>query len=200
MSAQRSKRSGGKGKTSSGGPGKFADKSNVYFLLVMGLPGSGKSTLSCELERRGAWVRVNQDDQGDRELVLKTMVRALRRNESVVLDRCCVHLKERRMWLREAQKLGVNNCHVVFMDTPLEECVRRVLERKDHPTLRGGSAAEGSSREVIERFARGMEAPLEREGFLSVQRVETRDDVRRITNEFLALLADSNQKAKSSKR
>lgn len=57
---------GGKGGSSkSGGGGGGAAATNPQLVIVLcGLPGSGKSTFSLELEKNENWVRINQDDLG----------------------------------------------------------------------------------------------------------------------------------------
>ena len=63
-------------------------------LIMVGLPGSGKSTFSLELEAKGAdtWVRVNQDSirngaRGKRKDCLVAARAALQKGANCVIDR-----------------------------------------------------------------------------------------------------------------
>ena len=55
-------------------------------LLLVGLPGSGKSTIASKLREKGWWV-VCQDHLGSKEACVREMRRALDRGKSVVIDR-----------------------------------------------------------------------------------------------------------------
>ena len=52
----------------------------------------------------------------------------------------------------------------IYLDVPPEECLRRISQRKDHPTLSGGP----ESVTVVSDFARIFQAPARNEGFANV--------------------------------
>eukprot|EP00457_Paulinella_chromatophora_P019499 gb/GEZN01021191.1/.p1 GENE.gb/GEZN01021191.1/~~gb/GEZN01021191.1/.p1 ORF type:complete len:202 (-),score=38.95 gb/GEZN01021191.1/:23-628(-) len=133
--------------------GKGSKPQDVWCVIMMGFPGSGKSTISGALASSG-WVRVNQDELGSSEECLKVMEKALKHKHSVVLDRCNIHPKERKQWASKAKSLGASKVCLVWMNVGLEECMRRCTERKKHPTLQQEKAAE-----VIAEFAQGFKAP-----------------------------------------
>eukprot|EP00727_Mastigamoeba_balamuthi_P011686 m51a1_g714 putative p-loop containing nucleoside triphosphate hydrolase protein (181) ;mRNA; f:421967-422776 len=145
-----------------------------WFVLVVGLPGSGKSHLSKPLESKG-WVRVSQDDLGSQDEVRKLIAKSLKHRRSVLLDRCNVHPKERKMWLQEVRPYPNVTVEAVFLNTPIDECKRRVVERTGHPNLQGPGAAS-----VVDDFLRGFEVPAEREGFASVHVARTLDESREV--------------------
>eukprot|EP01127_Copromyxa_protea_P021302 TRINITY_DN7289_c0_g1_i2.p1 TRINITY_DN7289_c0_g1~~TRINITY_DN7289_c0_g1_i2.p1 ORF type:complete len:113 (+),score=18.27 TRINITY_DN7289_c0_g1_i2:140-478(+) len=60
-------------------------------LVLVGLPGSGKSTVATQLEKSG-WLRVNQDDLGSADECKKLLDKGLKHNQHVVLDRLCSFL------------------------------------------------------------------------------------------------------------
>jgi len=146
----------GKGKNSSSSNGK-KEMVPPYVLILCGLPGSGKSTISNELEQFG-WIRVNQDDLGTVDECKKIMEKALKHGKSVIVDRCNVHMKERKMWVTEGKK-WTEKIEVFFLNTPVEVCKQRAKERTNHPNLDIDKADE-----VIEQFAKGLHAPQKFEG------------------------------------
>ena len=54
---------------------------------MVGIPGSGKSTIANELVKLG-WDRVNQDEMKTRKVCETRMIQALEKGRSVVVDRC----------------------------------------------------------------------------------------------------------------
>lgn len=79
---------------------KAPKEKGVYLIILCGLPGSGKSTLSHALVSFG-WIRVNQDDLGSADECKKLLKKAMKHGKSVIIDRCNVHAKERKMWVNE---------------------------------------------------------------------------------------------------
>jgi len=165
-------------KKNSGGKKALELGPTPYLLIVCGLPGSGKSTVSKELEPFG-WVRVNQDDLGSAEDCKKIMEKALKHCKSVIIDRCNVHAKERKMWMQEAKKY-TNQMEVLFLDVPMEECIRRVRERINHPTLDGENAEV-----VIRDFQKRLEEPQKWEGFGKIMISTSSDE----TNQYIKELS-----------
>jgi predicted kinase len=45
------------------------------------------------------------------------MDKALKHGETVIVDRCCVHPKERKMWITEAKKY-TTTIDCIFLNTP----------------------------------------------------------------------------------
>jgi hypothetical protein len=64
---------------------KFSDISPVVLLLV-GLPGSGKSTLSEKFLKKGWWI-ISQDRLGSRNKCISEFRKALSRGRNIVVDR-----------------------------------------------------------------------------------------------------------------
>lgn len=160
---------------------KAPESKECTMLILTGLPASGKSTFSKELEKAG-WVRVNQDDLGTREECQKVAIKAMKHNQSVVIDRCNPDASSRRMWMAEAKKLGVTKIESVYMNTPVDECKRRANERTMHPTLAAGDHTD----EVIDSFARQLRAPDMHEGFLHVSVITTGDEFKAEVRKYSA--------------
>jgi len=164
-------------------------------LILVGLPGSGKSTVAKELERAG-WLRANQDELGSAESCKKVISKGLKHDENVVLDRCNVMIKERKMFISEAKRdFGVTQVECLYFDISPEECKRRVAERTNHPTL---SPENGD--EVIDSFLKGFKAPEEREGFTRLMHVKTNDELKGFVAELKKYGEDTTTASNKKKK
>jgi len=165
----------------------------LQLLILVGLPGSGKSTFARLLTRgtNGRFVTVSQDELRSRRLCEEEFSKAAmstpRTAVKVVLDRCNVEPKDRAEWLELAMR--PKSAMAVFFDVPVAVCKQRVRTRADHPTI-----PLGSGETVIESFARRLVPPRREEGFLDVRVVKTVEEARALVREFggdLSVIADS---------
>lgn len=155
-------------------------------LLMVGLPGSGKSTFATALERRagapgglgraaGGVVRLSQDDLGRKEVERRFGARD--RRACTVVDRCNATPAERAEWTAAAHRC---DAWCVFLDTPVEECVWRVGARTGHPTLRPGPGAA----QVIRELAARLVPPTAAEGFSRVLTVRSQEEANALLGEW----------------
>lgn len=75
-------------------------------VLLVGVPGSGKSTFAHKLTPAGGWAWVNQDTLGDRQACEAAVKQALRSGKSVIVDRCNFNKQQRSTWVRLAYEHG----------------------------------------------------------------------------------------------
>lgn len=153
-------------------------------LILVGLPGAGKSRLSGRLAALG-WEVVNQDQLGDRKACVAAAKEALAKSRRVVVDRCNATRLQRRVWLELAEDYEVGAA-CIWLDIPEDVCGARVLQRFGHETL----PAEEKSLEVIAAFSRRLEAPMEAEGFVR-WRVKEDDDLEDVFAEYQDLVQRS---------
>lgn len=111
----------------------------VKLLMLKGLPGSGKSTHAKKLEAEG-WTRANKDDiraeffpnydyKDEKEVLrLEDMVirSALFEGDNVVVDDTNFNQQDR---LEKIAKEFDAEFEVLFIDTPVEECIKRNRKR-----------------------------------------------------------------------
>lgn len=115
----------------------------VYFLMLVGLPCSGKSTISKELvEKYNATIfssdelRIEMfgdinDQEHNQELFVELHKRikdCLRSGKSAIYDACNINHKRRMAFLAELKTIPCEKI-CVLMATPYEECLRRNSER-----------------------------------------------------------------------
>lgn len=143
-------------------------------IVLMGLPGSGKTTLAMRLRQLG-WVWINQDIMGDRQRCEFECTQALLAGKEVVIDRCNFDEQQRATWVRIA-RLGSHRGGIFVLgfhlDVPMNECIRRAEGRMDHPTLNGKDVVE-----VILKFAGIFQRVSQREGFNSMYGAAHQQDI-----------------------
>lgn len=146
--------------------------------LMVGLPGSGKTTYAKHLEETLGALRLTPDewhialfgqdfpsDEHDErhtrveKLMWTVAERALRLGVSVILDFGFWSREERDGLRRQAQRLGVG-FRIHYMDVPLDELARRVESRNARADQ---ETAFRISREDLERWSAMFERPAEEE-------------------------------------
>ncbi|KAI8146150.1 AAA domain-containing protein [Fennellomyces sp. T-0311] len=125
-------------------------------LILVGLPGSGKSTFSNTLvDLKPNWRRVNQDDLRSRKNCEIHCRKFLRQNYNVVVDRCNFDEQQRSTWIRIAREFQVPVDCIVFT-ADQQTCGDRIMGRENHPT--GVIGNEGV--QILARFVKNYEPPV----------------------------------------
>lgn len=152
-----------------------------YMLLLVGIPGSGKSTFAKTLESAAPhlYTRINQDTLGSRKKCEAATRRALQEGKIPIIDRCNFDALQRRYFVDIAREFGVD-VHVVSLELPKQECIRRAEAREFHETI-----APGDEVMVISKMLHQFQAPHASEGFASVQRISNVDRVNELMQEYV---------------
>jgi len=148
---------------------KYRRSSKPKSIILVGLPGSGKSTFSKHLQKYlgDDLVYVNQDTTGRKEV--NNMVSLNCKNQKLVLiDRCNLTKEDRKEWLSYFN----DPVWCLHFDLPPEECFYRVEHRKNHPTLSGIGGAK-----IAKSLLMKFESPDLKEGFQQVIRVKSETDL-----------------------
>jgi predicted kinase len=141
------------------------DKQLTVTILV-GKPGSGKSTYANEEFLKRSVIIVNQDTLGSRKMCLKLMEKALKDNTDVIVDRTNINSKQRSYFIELAQKYKADRIECIEFKSSNEECIKRIQNRKNHKTITNDFSLDKIT-EIVLKFDKDYEEPLLSQGFIS---------------------------------
>lgn len=130
-------------------------------VILCGLPGSGKSTFR---NKYPGYEYINQDELGNRRKCIGIFKTYLKANKNVIIDRTNINKMQRKIWIDLAKEFGVKEINCVFLKVDPEECIKRIHERKNHPTIKELESLD-KKKEIVYNFVKSFEMPEIEEGF-----------------------------------
>lgn len=112
-----------------------------FIILLVGLPGSGKSTFaeSLAFAMPFKFTRVNQDQLKTRQKCITRAKHVLAEGKCPIIDRCNFDEAQRRTWMKLAKTHKVP-IDAVILQVPLSLCITRCQERQNHETIEPSQA------------------------------------------------------------
>ena len=141
----------------------------VSIVLMVGLPGSGKSTFAMSLCAPD-FVYICQDLLKSRKRVEDATRKAMAKNISVVIDRLNSTALQRSYFISIAKEFNAS-VSVVVMDTDPGLCNKRCCERVDHPTI----TSKDDAKRVIEQCLNTWENPRNEEGIHTIYTISNNE-------------------------
>lgn len=112
--------------------------------MMVGPQGSGKTTLfNEEFSKLDNIVRISQDDQGKQQHFVLFM-QAISQGKNIYLDRINHTREQREKYLKPAKDANYL-VKIIVLQESYAVCRKRILERKDHPTLKSENVDDALS-------------------------------------------------------
>lgn len=159
-----------------------------FMLILTGIPGSGKSTFAESLVRGKPhiYVRVNQDALGSRGACEELTREVLEEGKCPIIDRCNFDPKQRRKFLDIAKSFNVKVDCIIFQ-FPMDLCIRRCQERRNHETITEENAAG-----IVRLMARQFSPPLRNrnntESFRNIKTLNSLNAVNDLEQQYLYII------------
>jgi predicted kinase/endonuclease/exonuclease/phosphatase family metal-dependent hydrolase len=129
-------------------------------LVLIGAPGSGKTTLAAHLS--SVFARISQDALGSRSKCEEAAKSELESGRSIVIDRCNFDARQRSTWISIARNFAARAI-AVQLEVPLSICSHRVAARRGHE---GGVEGDSQAAKDIVTKLHGDQQPVaDDEGF-----------------------------------
>lgn len=120
-------------------------------IMLVGPPGSGKSTMARKMATENGIEYFNQDSQGKGHLHDFDM--AIFDKKDVIVDRMNFNKQQRSRYLDLAKKYGYET-EIIVLHQNWETCFKRVMARQGHETINDEKAARGALATFFGKYER----------------------------------------------
>ena len=143
-------------------------KKSPELMILVGLPGSGKSTFVSHLVDHFYVISQDQMSKSECEQAIGKLIK----KGPVIIDNCNITIKDRYFWWNLAFK--PKNTLIVYFDIDVVICKKRVTQRIDHPTI-----SFGSGENIVECFYKKLEpiCPSQESYFKDIVIIKSTQDV-----------------------
>ena len=147
-------------------------KTPIKFIMLVGLPGAGKTTFTELFMTNDMNIKVVNQDMMGRSACEGSLLKFIKDSDITILDRVNSTKADRKNWIENAA-LPPQNCLCIFLSTPKFICLDRAKTRTNHPTIK-----KGGGQRIINDIDAKFEVPSKDEGFSDVIILEDDEDVR----------------------
>lgn len=120
-------------------------------VLMVGPPGSGKSTTATNIVDTLGYTYINQDLQSKDHIRLFN--EAIERGDNIVVDRMNFDKRQRARYLEPAKKAGYA-IRITVHHVPKAVCMERCLKRLDHATIKNEKDASSALNMFFSKYER----------------------------------------------
>lgn len=148
-----------------------------HIITLVGLPCSGKSTLSNHLKTEcpDNVIHLNQDELGRGKYLKQLLMNAEKINKNtyqfILVDKCNTTKEERKLFIDLSKKHKLKTL-CIWLDISMDELMLRAKQRKDHPVLSSNKTVE-----VIVEKNKKFEPPELGEGFTEIVHLKDEDEL-----------------------
>jgi adenylate kinase family enzyme len=108
--------------------------------MLVGPPGSGKSTLRAKLKTNTEFYHISQDEMG-KEGHWKNFEILIQDKDDIIVDRMNFNKQQRDRYLKPAKEAGYET-EIIVLHQNYETCLERCLKRESHETIKDEVSAK----------------------------------------------------------
>jgi predicted kinase len=139
---------------------------NYKVEILVGIPGSGKTTYSNEMEKKNFLI-ISQDKTGDKYQCIREYVSGLQFKRNVIIDRTNITKDQRKIWIELAKAYGYNTIECNYFKIELRKAQERAIRRIGHENM--DILSTEKKKAVCEQLFSVLELPTRREGFSKIR-------------------------------